>query len=94
MVRKLGKACALRNWFGGRRGEGRGGGGWWTVTGTGTGPGTGLGWIGIGIGLDWLGLMRGVRRCKMQDAGSAEKDQAGMKGAGARLLMDDMNGLG
>lgn len=43
-------------------------------------------WTGLGrIGLDWIGLMRGAR-CKMQDAGSAEKDQAGMKGAGARLM--------
>lgn len=43
-------------------------------------------WTGLGrIGLDWTGLMRGAR-CKMQDAGSAEKDQAGMKGAGACLM--------
>lgn len=68
--RKLGKAC-LKELAWGRRG----GGGW-----------IGLDWTGLGrVGLDWIGLMRGAR-CKMQDAGGAEKDQAGMKGAGARLM--------
>ena len=46
----------------------------------------GVDWTGSDrIGLDWIGLLRGAR-CKMQDAGSEEKDQAGMKEAGARLM--------
>lgn len=89
--RKLGKACALRNWFGGEGGRGGEGGG-----GLGLGDWAGVDWDWTGLdwlGLDWIGLMRGAQ---MQDArcgqqGSAEKDQAGMKGAGARLMM---NGLG
>jgi hypothetical protein len=41
-----------------------------------------------GTRLDWIGLMRGAK-CKIQDtkdAGSAGKDQAGMKGANRSSL--------
>lgn len=57
---------ALRNWFGGEGGRD------WGVV---------VDWTRLGrIGLDWIDARVRVR-CKMQDAGSAEKDQAGMKGS-------------